>query len=308
MSIALVTGSAGFVGRHFTAHLRERGWKVQAIDIRDNGDALDVFRDRSDAVSYDLVIHAAAVVGGRQVIEADPMAQAVNFELDAAMFRWALRTRPGRVVYFSSSAAYPVHLQNRGTGRRLDEHDIRLDEPCGPPDQLYGWSKRTGEYLATRAREYGLPVTVVRPFSGYGEDQDACYPFPAFIDRALRREDPFLVWGDGSQVRDFIHIDDIVAAVMAMYEKDANGPVNLGSGQPVSMRQLAALVCAEAGYSPEIESVPSAPSGVGYRVACPTKMYSYHGPKVTLQQGIRRALEYRRGLLPGSGYQEHGIR
>ena len=303
MATALVTGAAGFVGRHFTKHLQENGWTVWAIDVmhepwltRYTWDALDFFK-QDYSPHFDLVIHCAAVVGGRQVIDNDPLAQAVNLELDAALFAWARRTRPGRVVYFSSSAAYPVHLQKAGLNRRLDEGDIEFGETVGVPDQLYGWTKLTGEFLARKAQQDGLAVSVVRPFSGYGEDQDDCYPFPAFIDRALRREDPFLIWGDGNQVRDWIHIDDIVAAAMKMYDRDVNGPVNLGTGQPVSMRQLAQMMCAEAGYWPVFEYVSSAPSGVPYRVAGISRMHQFHAARVTLQEGIRRALKHRAQLV-----------
>jgi nucleoside-diphosphate-sugar epimerase len=299
MATALVTGAAGFVGRHFTWHLREQGWKVWAIDNRyarwlsDHQDARDFFAGSFSAFSFDLVVHCAAVVGGRQVIENDPMAQAVNFELDAAMFRWALCRRPGRVLYFSSSAAYPVHLQAAEDRHSLTETDITFFRSMGVPDQLYGWSKLTGEFLAARARERGLAVTVVRPFSGYGEDQDETYPFGAFIGRAHRREDPFLIWGDGRQVRDFIHIDDIVAACMVMYEREMNGPVNLCTGHPVSMRQLAAMVCAQAGYSPEFETCPSAPAGVPYRAGRAAELHRVRAPRVPLEEGIRRALKHR---------------
>jgi nucleoside-diphosphate-sugar epimerase len=300
MSTALVTGAAGFVGRHFTARLRESGWKVWAIDTRWAGHLSDVidareFCTRSDffPLNFDLVIHCAAVVGGRQQIEQAPLSTAVNFEIDAALFRWALRHRPGRVVYFSSSAAYPAALQTRERRHLLAEDDIKLEGTLGAPDEVYGWAKLTGEMLAGRAREQGLGVTVVRPFSGYGEDQDASYPFGAFIDRALRREDPFLVWGTGDQARDFIHIDDIVSATLAMYQAERNGPVNLCSGRPVSMRSLAQQVCRLAGYEPEIETCPAAPSGVEYRAGSASRLFGFYRPVVTLEQGIRRALRER---------------
>jgi nucleoside-diphosphate-sugar epimerase len=300
VSTALVTGAAGFVGRHFTAHLREQGWEVDAVDIAyapwltDRIDVLEFFSWAE--ASYDLVLHCAAVVGGRQVIDHDPLAHSANLELDAAMFRWAARSRPGRVVYFSSSAVYPVHLQSGRDRARLREDlvDGRLSgTEAGIPDQLYGWAKLTGEHLACRARDAGVAVTVVRPFSGYGGDQDEAYPFPAFIDRALRREDPFLVWGDGRQVRDFIHIDDIVAAVMALADRSVNGPVNLGTGTAVSMGQLARQICDRAGYAPGFEFVPTAPAGVSWRVADPQKMFTVWRPQVTLEQGICRALGHR---------------
>jgi nucleoside-diphosphate-sugar epimerase len=296
MRTALVTGSAGFVGRHFTRHLQQEGWVVDGVDIL-QGPEQDVrlfFRECGE--KYDLVIHAAAVVGGRQNIDGAPLSLAANLEIDAAMFQWAVRTRPARVVYLSSSAVYPAKLQRPGATHRLDEFDLDLADP-GMPDQLYGWAKLTGELLAARARLEGLGVTVVRPFSGYGEDQDDCYPFPAFIDRALRREDPFLIWGDGRQTRDFIHIDDIVGAVMEMVQTEHNGPLNLGHGNGVSMRQLAAMVCSAAGYAPEFEFAASAPAGVAYRVSSNIRQRGVYVSRVGLPEGIERALKYRKGLL-----------
>ena len=296
--VALVTGSKGFIGRHFTSYLREHGWLVFGIDILDGSDARQFFADSGpwSRRPYDLVIHAAAVVGGRHVIENDPLAQAVNLELDAGLFRWARSARPGRVIYFSSSAAYPVHLQQARLQHRLREDDI---DPDGPrlPDQLYGWAKLTGEYLARIARQDGLAVTVVRPFSGYGADQDDTYPFPAFIDRALRREDPFTIWGDGSQVRDFVHVDDIVTTVMEMHRLDEDGPANIGWGRPVSMRELAGRICAVAGYAPDIKAAPAAPAGVNWRVCDPARLRGIREPRVTLEHGICDVLEYRKRLI-----------
>ena len=165
----------------------------------------------------------------------------------------------------------------------------------GRPDQLYGWAKLTGEQLADRARQAGVAVSVVRPFSGYGSDQDDCYPFPAFIDRALRREDPFQVWGDGEQTRDFIHIDDIVGAVMAMCEREISGPVNLCSGVATSFSNLARMVCDAAGYEPKIEHLISAPTGVHHRVGDPRLSARFYTPRISLSQGIEWAMKHRRG-------------
>lgn len=294
MKTALVTGSGGFIGRHMTAALTAAGYQVQGLDIRlpclwwQSRDARDYFRHADD--TFDVVVHAAAVVGGRRTIDHAPFDLTVNLELDAGMFVWAARTRPGRIIYLSSSAAYPVHLQK--PGRRLTEPDITLDgDATGQPDQLYGWAKLTGEKLATAARSNGLAVTVVRPFSGYAEDQDTDYPFPAMIARARAREDPFTVWGPGTQVRDFIHVDDITAAILTMIEEGIDGPVNLGTGQATSMTGLARLVCEQAGYEPEIRPDPAKPAGVAWRVADPTRLRQFHTARVSLAGGIARALQ-----------------
>ncbi len=122
-------------------------------------------------------------------------------------------------------------------------------------------------------------------------DQDLDYPFPSYIARALRKDDPFDIWGDGYQVRDFIHMQDVVDAVDKAIELDIPGPVNLGSGQATSFRELAKLVCKLQGYSPEYNFIETAPVGVTYRVADPTKMLSFYKPKISLTQGIVKALE-----------------
>lgn len=302
---ALVTGSSGFLGRHFVAALRAGGHKVRCIDVADPEprDARDYFRHISAGIDgIDLAIHCAAIVGGRQKIEGAPLELAVDLSLDAELFQWAVRTQPGRVVYISSSAAYPVWLQGPnlpGLPVRLREVDLNVEEiatasrvlPSFPvPDLLYGWSKLTGELLARHAREAGVPVTVVRPFSGYGQDQDPAYPFRAFVDRARRREDPFQVWGDGEQVRDFIHVDDIVAATLRLAEEGVDGPVNLGTGRPTSFNELARIVCAEAGYDPGIEHLEARPVGVRYRVADPTLLLRHYRPRVSLEEGVRMSL------------------
>ena len=291
---ALVTGSTGFLGRHFAVALRRRGWDVLGVD---NAGAPDRFADARDFFRYsphhfDLAIHCAAVVGGRETIERNPLALAVNLELDAALFSWAARRQPGRVVYISSSAVYPVALQGRAAQAcraSLAEDDMYLDYPR-LPDELYGWAKLTGEMLAAKARAAGVPVTVIRPFSGYGEDQAESYPFRAICERAAHREDPLTVWGDGQQVRDFIHVDDIVAATLAMVDTGMDGPVNLGTGIPTTMIDLAALAAKVAGYEPEITTVPSKPSGVAYRVADVTRLNEFYRPQVSLEEGVRRAL------------------
>lgn len=312
----LITGQRGFVGRHLWRALADRGRDLTGIDLishdvarwqhlvdtaGDEGgsgsDALDFFR--TDTTRYDLAIHCAAVIGGRASIDGTPLSVATNLALDSWYFRWLARTGTPKAVYFSSSAAYPTWLQGDGTdtrlldrrmllGDRLREADIDLNV-MRRPDQTYGFAKLAGETLAEYAD--GTKVTIVRPFSGYGEDQALDYPFPSFIDRARRRADPFDIWGDGEQVRDWIHIDDVVGATLAAVEQDVEGAVNICTGRATSFNELAKLVTAEAGYSPAFRHLPAMPSGVHYRVGDPTKLLSFYQPKVSLEEGIRRALE-----------------
>jgi nucleoside-diphosphate-sugar epimerase len=290
---ALVTGSAGFIGRHMVQALRATGYEVLGIDTAPGDrlgevrlDARDYFRSKR-FTDWDLVVHAAAVIGGRAGIDGNPLGMAENLVLDAALFRWAAKAGPVRVVYLSSSSVYPVWLQDR-PGHRLTEGDVN-PAALSWPDAVYGWTKLTGEMLADHLRDAGVGVTVVRPFSGYGSDQDECYPFRAFVERAKRREDPFTIWGSAHQVRDWVHVDDVCAAILACVELGHNGPLNIGTGVATSMADLAALVCGEAGYLPEARVDPDAPMGVLYRVCQPDLINSVCRPIVDLDEGIRRA-------------------
>ena len=283
----LLTGSAGFVGRHLHAALAARGDDVTAIDIVNGPDALDLFRFHS--APYDLAIHCAAIVGGRASIDGSPLGVATNLALDSWYMRWLARTKTPRAVYFSSSAAYPIALQKPGEIHRLVESDIDYVQP-GRPDATYGLAKLTGEQLCQYAAAEGTRMTVLRPFSGYGEDQDEAYPFPAFIRRAKERQDPFEVWGDGKSTRDWIHIDDLVGATLAAVDQDVAGPVNLGWGRATSFDELAGYVTRQAGYAATIKHLASAPQGVHHRVCDPSRMLDFYQPRVTLEEGIRRAL------------------
>ncbi|MGW5173132.1 NAD-dependent epimerase/dehydratase family protein [Streptomyces sp. NPDC004082] len=288
----LLTGASGFVGRHLHQALRDRGDDVLAIDLNPSpivysGDALDFFR--TDDQPFDLAIHCAAIVGGRASIDGSPLGVATNLALDSWYMRWLVRTGTPRAVFFSSSAAYPIGLQGPGDVRKLYEEDIDLDQP-EEPDATYGWAKLTGEKLARYAEAEGCRILIPRPFSGYGEDQADCYPFPAFITRAKRRDEPFEIWGDGSSTRDWIHISDLVGATLALLDADVTGPVNLGWGRATSFDDLARIVTGAVGHRPQFKHLPTAPRGVHHRVCDPSRMLDHYVPTVTLEEGVRRAL------------------
>jgi len=293
----LITGSAGFVGRHLVKACEARGDDVWQLDIEDTANALSFFwgqRIWPQPGHFDLVLHCAAYVKGRSGIDGKPAhLHAYNTALDASMFYWAIENRPGRVVYFSSSAAYPVAMQLdgewEGSCRPLREDDINLNFTWAP-EASYGRAKLHGEQMAADVRAAGVPVTVLRPFSGYGSDQSLDYPFPSFIERARRREDPFEIWGSGSQVRDWIHIDDIVAATLKAVDEGIDGPVNLCTGEPTNFIELATMVTKIAGYSPTLRALSDKPAGVDYRVGDPTRLHEFYRPQVTLAEGIQRAL------------------
>lgn len=282
----LITGHKGFVGKYFMKDYTDKGYEIHGIDLKDGEDCRDFFK--SSDINFDLVIHLAAIVGGRMTIENQPLSVATDLSIDSEMCNWAVRTKPGRIVYFSSSAAYPIELQR--TEYKLKETDIDLNN-IRNPDMTYGWAKLTGEFCLQFLENEGINVNVFRPFSGYGTDQDLDYPFPSFINRGKNLMDPFEIWGDGKQVRDFIHMTDIIGAVNEAIKQDIKGPVNLGWGRPTSFNELSDIVCSIAGYKPSINHKLSAPKGVDYRCCDNSKMLSFYQPKVSLEQGIEWALK-----------------
>jgi nucleoside-diphosphate-sugar epimerase len=279
----LITGHKGFVGKYFWKKLDDGKNTLTGIDIKDGIDCRDFFKKSDD--QFDLVIHLAAMVGGRETIESRPLLIADNFSIDSEFFQWCLKTNPKKIVYFSSSAAYPVNYQSKENHRKLREDMCSYYNPQ-KPDMTYGWSKMVGEYLASFVDN----VYVFRPFSGYGKDQDINYPFPMYIKRAMEKDDPFEVWGSGNQTRDFIHIDDIVDAVMASLENAPNGPTNLGTGISTSFLELAQMSMDAVGYKGKIVTRPDKPVGCMHRVSDNSKLLSFYTPKISLERGIWEAI------------------
>jgi len=240
------------------------------------------------------VFHFAAIVGGRATIDGDPMMVAMDLAIDAEFFYWATRHKPGRVLYPSSSAAYPVDLQAEGNAIALSESDIDFKK-MGEPDMTYGWSKLTGEYLAhIAAKYYDLSITCIRPFSGYGEDQDLTYPIPAIAARVARRENPVEVWGTGLQGRDFVHIDDVLDCIFVAMDKIKDGTaINIGMGRLTTFIEIIETLCKIAGYEPEIKRLLDKPVGVFSRYSNMDHVNNELGWKATIsmEEGMRRVYE-----------------
>ena len=254
------------------------------------------FRDKFsiDYIKLDDVFHFAAIVGGRAKIDGDPMMVALDLAIDAEFFYWICNNKPNRVLYPSSSAAYPIDLQTDEAAIALKETDIDFAK-MGEPDMTYGWSKLTGEYLAKiAAKHYGVHITCIRPFSGYGEDQDLTYPIPAIARRAALKEDPFEVWGTGNQGRDFVHIDDVIDCILlAMDNIDDGTAINIGMGRLTSFREIIDVFCQFANYSPKIKTLLDKPVGVHSRYCNMDFVKKKIGwqAKISLKEGLKRVYD-----------------
>ena len=286
----LVTGSAGFVGRHLCQKLYGSGYtsspgvgySVAHIDpIRYGcgysppGGTVNEFIEAVPRQTYDIVVHLAANIVNVDQRMKMGMKAFDDIELDLAMCRWLEKNPPTKCVVLMSSCA--------------------VDFPADP----YCIVKRNLEAMGKTLQKQGVPVIILRPFSGYGEDQSEEYPFPAILGRALRQEDPLTVWG-GFQVRDWLHIDDLTDAILFAIENVTNQsvPIEVGTKRGTSIRDLAYLMANAVGYQPTVEGMLEKASSSRCRVAGrnkESKLLQEWGwePKISLEEGIKRAVAHK---------------
>ena len=331
MRKVLVTGAAGFVGRHVVQRLLASGDEVHAVDcVAEYTGGIDPadgwplfdprefrgfhfykedcrtwFKRRRDT-DFDYVFHLAAMVGGRLMIEYNPLAVADDLAIDAEYWQWAKLARPARTACFSSSAAYPIQLQREDHFLLLKEDMISFDSDIGMPDMSYGWAKLTCEYLARLAySRHGLKSICYRPFSGYGEDQDDAYPFPSICKRVLANQgaNTLQVWGTGTQMRDFIHIDDCVEGILRTVDQiDDGSALNLSTGVLTSFIQFAREAAGLCGYQPEVTGMSDKPTGVFARGGDTAKQQALgFSPTIDFRSGIERALAWYSRPMPVNG-------
>ncbi len=262
---ALVTGYKGFVGRHLIPKLEAANYAVQGTED------LDQFLAQPGAAAkWDVVVHLAANIINVHDRGKIGMKAFDDLALDMKMFRWVERNPPTKAMIVMSSCA--------------------LDFPEDP----YCMVKRNVEAFAACLHKQGIPVVIFRPFSGYGEDQSQEYPFRAILDRALRREDPLVVWG-GSQIRDWVHIEDLTDALVYGIDRFPRAtPIQIGTGIGTNFFSLAKLMADAVGYDPKIQGDESKQSSSPRRVSDPSlaKQYGWEA-RISLEEGIRRALPNR---------------
>jgi UDP-glucose 4-epimerase len=272
---ALLTGSAGFIGKHVAQALAAAGYAVTGIDLAEGHDCRRLLPGLVD--SYDVAVHCAAAVVSPAAKAGSQAVLAANLEIDAAFFGWAAQARPGRVVYFSSSCAYPLGLP----AAPFSESQIALRSPLWP-DGLYGWAKLTGEHLASALADDGIPATVIRPFSVYGPGMADGFAVRSFI-RQAQAGPRIEIWGTGTQQRDYVHVTDVAATVTAAIAESVDGPVNAGTGRATTLTELVRMIRPDA----DIILVPGKPEGPAYLVADATRLATFRPPQITLEDGLK---------------------
>jgi UDP-glucose 4-epimerase len=313
----LVTGGAGFVGSHLVdAHLA-RGDEVVVVDdlstgrIENIGAHVSAGRVRflqgraEDPAIIDpafegaeLVYHLAAAVGVFQILQHPLSSIRTNLDASSAVFE---RAAAGgiRTVFTSTSEVYGKNA----TGG-LKETDDTIYGPTKVHRWLYAVSKATDEFLAlAHHQETGLPVTIARLFNTTGPRQTGAYGMvvPRFVRQALEGQ-PLTVYGDGSQLRCFTNVNDVVMALMALAATPAaiGEVVNVGNTREMSIRDLAELVRSIVGSQSQVELIDYETAyGQGFedmrrRVPDVSLLRSLVGfaPSTPLEETIREIADY----------------
>ncbi|MBI5621226.1 NAD-dependent epimerase/dehydratase family protein [Candidatus Gottesmanbacteria bacterium] len=308
----LVTGGLGFIGSHLTAKLVESGAKVSILDnvshpsfskkeqIQKNveiirGECKDPMTAKRACKGKNVVMNLAAKVAGvgyNQAHKGSMLSE--NLLIQGTMMEAAQKANVERFLAVSSAVVYPA--------------DAKIPTPeseglRGEPEEVnegYGWAKRMNELLARYYHEeFGFEVAVVRPYNCYGPG-DHFFPtpthvVPSLIKRVMDGEDPVVVWGSGRQTRAFLYVEDLAAGMMLAAEKYAVAdPVNVGSDEEVTMKQLIETILRVSGKTANIIFDTSRPDGSPRRNSDNSKAKEKMGfaADTKLEEGLKRTIEW----------------
>ncbi len=309
----LVSGGASFIGSHLVDALVERGARVRVVDDLTSGKLENISRHilegRVEFVEADLrqagvaekaaqgmsvVFHLAADHGGRGYVDLHQAACATNLMLDGMVFRACHEAGVDKVVHASSGCVYPNGLQS-------DPGQIVYlsEEMVGPPydaDNMYGWAKLMAEMtLRGYYKDWGMKSACCRYFTAYGPRGVENHAVIAMIARAYTRQDPFVVWGTGEQIRNWTYVDDIVRGTILAAERIDDGTgVNLGTMERTKVIEAAREILRTLGHNPKIELHPEMPTGPLNRVADNSLAKRLLGwePQVRFVDGLHRTIEW----------------
>lgn len=311
---AFVTGGASFIGSTLTDHLIARGVKkVRIVDDLTSGQLGNIRQHlgtgkvdfleadlrepgvaRASMQGVDVVFHLAADHGGRGYVDLHQAGPASNFFLDGLIFAEALKAKVKKVVFASSGCVYPNFLQSDINKELYLTED--LTKGPNDADNTYGWAKLMGEFtLQAYAKEHGLGTASCRYFTVYGPRGVENHAVIAMIARAFLQQNPFEVWGDGTQIRNWTYIDDIVEGTILAGEKINDGtPINLGTMERIRVIDCARMVCEFTGHRAEIKLRPEMPTGPLNRVADNSRAKKLLGwePKVPFREGLKRTIDW----------------
>lgn len=305
-NISLVTGGAGFIGSHLCEALLKAGHKVVCADINDkssnlpallkneyfafekiNANDYDQIKSLFYNEKYDYVFHYAAVVGVKKT-EEQPEYVMNDVHGIENVLQLSCRTGVKKVVFSSSSEVYGNSVQSV----QEEEGHVNAKTP-------YSVTKLWGEQLLkTYHQKYGMPTTSLRFFNVYGPRQDSSdYGFVVgiFIKQALNNK-PITIYGNGMQTRDFVYIDDNIEAALKVIDAPAtNGEIiNVGTGCPTTIRNLAKLTSKLAGSKSELAFLEGRKHDIKHRCPDVGKMIDLlkYNPETSLEEGLKKTIEW----------------
>ncbi len=275
---ALVTGAAGFIGSHLTERLLRDGWSVVGVDNFDEfyapqvkrrniADALRHSRfqlieadirnqeamEKAVASDVDVVVHLAARAGVRPSIEQPLLYNDVNVNGTLVMLEVVRRRGIRKFVFASSSSVY-------GNNKKVPFSETdNVDFPISP----YAATKKAGELIChTYHHLYGIAISCLRFFTVYGPRQRPDLAIHKFA-RLIEDGQPLPIYGDGSMMRDFTYIDDIINGVVAAMERCTGYEIyNLGESRPISVTNLVAEIEKALGRKAVLKHLPAQPGDV----------------------------------------------
>ncbi len=294
---AVVTGGTGMIGREVVRLLCDAGAQVRVVSLdrltvddraeHVYGDLRDFSFCREISRDMDFVCHVAGIKGSVEVTKAKPASTFVPFlMMNTNMLEAARINGAQKVVYTSTIGTYP----SREVFRE-DEYDL-LSQPM---DMFPGWAKRMAEMQChAYFEQYGTDrFAVVRPCNVYGPgdnfDPDNAMVIPTLMMRIARKEDPVMIWGDGSAVRDFLYSTDAAEGIiLALHHGTRGSFVNLGSGRGHTIRDLVETLHSFLPFNYQFDT--SKPAGYPRRVMDMSRAREWIGfePATSLREGLEK--------------------
>lgn len=309
----LVTGGASFIGSNLVDRLISLNVTVRVVDNLSSGkkeninhhlknkeiefinkDLRELGVARKSVKGIDLIIHFAGDHGGRGYIDLHQAGPASNFYLDGVVFREALKANVEKVVFASSGCIYPKYLQNNPNKKFYLTEKI-----AGPPydaDNMYGWAKLMGELtLKAYHDEYGLKTASCRFFTVYGPRGKEDHAVIAMIAKAFIGQNPYEVWGNGNQIRNWTYVEDIINGVILTAERINDGSaINLGTMERIKVLDAAKEILRYTGHKAEIKFLTNMPTGPMNRVADNSLAKKLLGwePQIKFIDGLHRTIDW----------------
>lgn len=330
----VITGGASFIGSHIVEKLVDLGANVTIIDNFSSGTIANIanFRDRVRVEKFDIesdpreelalilkekdvVFHLAARHGGRGYIDTHPADVCNNMAIDNIVLNACLKADVNRVVMASSACVYPPKLQEKSSDYLLLENDTditKLDEYLSA-DIEYGWAKVMGEMqLRAFNKQYGLSGSSLRFVTAYGPKENETHAIIALIYKALNHQDPFEIWGDGQQDRDFTYVKDIASACVLAAESITNkvDEFNIGTGKRYTIDSVAEIIFSITGWRPKrVHHNTDKPTGVYSRALNISKISKTLGwkPSYSLFDGLRETIDWYRKFGSLEGISENRL-